>query len=340
MEASPNISRQPKGHKMSHGLTSEDTMYSVRTPAWHGLGVTLDDYPADVEDALEKSGLGWEVKPGDVHVAIDPDLPLIPAEGYKANIRQDTGKVLGIVSNHYGIVQNREAFVWLEDLLGDELEWETAGSLGNGKRVWVLAKIPENTEVGGDETATYVFCANSHDGSMAVTAAATRTRIVCNNTLSWAIKRADAQRTYKFRHTGDLALKLDEARYVMQVVRNWDKAFAELGNDLAQTPLSLSAFDKQVITPLLGMDDPTLADRPIAKRNREDTREEIIERFRGTHPDGDTSGNSPGSKWCAANAIAEYADWGRRVTEKTDLMHRHYEDTGLKQRGLELVLSA
>ena len=52
--------------------------------------------------------------------------------------------------------------------------------------MWVLARLPEWVEVGGDQTALYVYVANSHDGTLAVTAAATSVRIVCANTLGGA----------------------------------------------------------------------------------------------------------------------------------------------------------
>jgi hypothetical protein len=65
-----------------------------------------------------------------------------------------------------------------------------------------------------------------------------------------------------------------------------------------------------------------------------------LDLFRGQGPVGDTRGNSPGTKWAAVNAIAGYADFGRRYTRRTDQMQRSFEDTGLKQRGLELVLEA
>lgn len=325
---------------MSHGITDSDSMFSVREKPWHGLGTILEEYPASVDDALIKSGLDWTVEQGDLLVQTDPDMPLIPAEGFKANMRADNGKVLGIVTDGYTVVQNREAFAWLEGLLGEGLLWETAGSLHEGKRTWVLAKLPEGVEVGGDATQTYVYCANSHDGSMAVTAACSNIRIVCQNTLTWAMNRSDAQRTYKFRHTGSLAAKMDEARQVLEVVRNWDKAFAELGNELALQPMNDGQFERNVITPLIGLDDPSLDERPRAKQNREDIREDMLMRFRGEHPDGDTRGNSPDTKWCAANVIAEYADWGRRITESTNQINRSFEDGNLKNRGLELVAAA
>jgi elongation factor P hydroxylase len=62
--------------------------------------------------------------------------------------------------------------------------------------------------------------------------------------------------------------------------------------------------------------------------------------FLGHGPAGDSRGNAPGSKWWAANAIAEYADFGRRYTKRSNQVQRSFEDTELKQRGLELVLAA
>lgn len=335
---------------MAHGLTEKDSMYSVRETPWHRLGAVLEDYPDGIDDALVKSGLAWEVEQGEVLVVNlhRPDnaevdgvpMPLQRAEGYRANIRQDTGDVLGIVSEDYRVVPNRDAFRWLDELLFSDVRFETAGSLGSGRRVWVLARIPELVEVGGDATQTYLYCANSHDGSMAVTSAATSIRIVCANTLGWALRDAerDPQRVYKFRHTGDMQTKLGEARRVMEIAVDWTEAFKRHGDKLAREPISADRFDNRVVRPLLGMDDPELGDR--ARRNREDNREIILAIFDGLGPEGDTSGNSPGTKWAAANAVAEFADHCRRVTKRTDQVARSFEDHSLKQRGLDLVRAA
>jgi hypothetical protein len=93
---------------MPHGITSTDSLYTVRKPPWHGLGVVLDDYPKSIDQALEKSGLGCRVSHGDVLVVTRPEWiddfgtqhspELIPAKGFKGNVREDTGDVLGIVS--------------------------------------------------------------------------------------------------------------------------------------------------------------------------------------------------------------------------------------------------
>ena len=186
---------------MSHGITNNDQMFCVRELPWHGLGVVLDEYPTSIDEALEKAGLGWNVTHGDVLVVKTPEwtddfgtkhpAELVPAKGFKANLREDTGEVLGIVSDEYEVVDNRDAFRFLDALIGSDMHFETAGSLWGGRRVWCLARLPEYVELGGDLSATYIYVANSHDGSMAVTAAVTPIRIVCANTLGAALRQAE-----------------------------------------------------------------------------------------------------------------------------------------------------
>lgn len=366
---------------MAHMLMNKDTMMSVRETPWHGLGAVLSDYPASIDDALQKSGLGWQVRQDSVLVSEGAGDPLAAlqiadriaaayefggttliaasdieeylaarnasptlalADGFRANCRADDGAVLGIVSDDYKVVQNEQAFKFLDALIGSELHFETAGSLMNGKRVWVLARLPEWIEIGGDDTAVFVYVANGHDGSMAVTASDSTVRIVCNNTLTWALNKSEhgehAARVYKFRHTGDLAVKFDEARKVMGMTVNYAKQFKVLGDKLAQQRITVAQFEKQVLAPLIPIDTNVLGKRAI--QNRVTKRLEILDLFRGRGADGDTTGNSPGTKWAAVNACAEHADWKRRYTKATDQMARSFEDSDFKQRALDLVLAS
>jgi phage/plasmid-like protein (TIGR03299 family) len=336
---------------MSHGITNHDSMFSVREMPWHGLGVVLDQYPSSIDEALDKAGLGWKVTHGDVLVVKQPEwiddfgttrpAELLPARGFKANLREDTGEVLGIVSDEYEVVDNRDAFTFLDALIGSELHFETAGSLWGGRRVWCLARLPEYIELGGDLSATYIYVANSHDGSMAVTAAVTPIRIVCANTLGAALRQAEhgaqAQRTFRFRHTGNLQTKFAEARQVMGMTINYETRFKALADKLALEPIGASALEHRVLRHLWVIDDDT---GPRARANRERAIEHVLAIFRGRGPAGDTTGNSPGTKWTAFNAISEHLDYGRRYTTRTNQVQRSFEDTSLKQRALELVSAA
>jgi hypothetical protein len=174
---------------------------------------------------------------------------------------------------------------------------------------------------------------------MAVTAAVTPVRIVCANTLGYALARADgvdAQRTFRCRHTGRLHTRLHEARRVMRLTINYAEQFKRLGDRLALEPISEAALRTRVLDRLFAVEDG-MPER--AARNREQAKRAIMAIFLGHGHAGDTRGNAPGSKWCAANAIAEYADFGRRYTRRSNQVQRSFEDTQLKQRGLELLLA-
>ena len=336
---------------MSHGITASDTTMSVREMPWHRLGVVLDDYPRSIDEALEKSGLGWKVRHGDVLVVTQPEWAddfgvkhppdLIQAKGFKANIREDTGDVLGIVSDEYEVVDNKAAFGFLDALINSDMHFETAGSLWGGRRVWVLARLPEYVELGGDLSATYVYVANSHDGSMAVTAAVTPIRIVCANTLGAALRQADhgvaARRTFRFRHTGNLQAKFAEARHVLGMTINYQKQFKELADRMASEPIAEWALERRVLRHLWTIDEDM---GKLARQNRERTIENVMAIFRGRGAAGDTTGNTPATKWVAFNAIAEHLDYGRRYTSRTNQVQRSFEETALKQQALELVLAA
>jgi phage/plasmid-like protein (TIGR03299 family) len=336
---------------MSHGITSNDSMFSVRQQPWHGLGVVLPDYPRSIEEALHKSGLGWAVRQGEVQVVARPEwrddfgvvhpATIVPAPGWRANLREDTGEVLGIVTVEYQVVPNRDAFRFLDALINSELYYETAGSHWGGRRVWVLARRPDYIEVGGDPTATYLYVANSHDGSLAVTAAATPIRIVCANTLGAALRRSQsgqaAQRTFRLRHTGDLQAKFEEARKVIGMTINHERQFKELGDRLAREAITEQALERRVLGELFPAGEDL---GRIARANRERTIASILELYRGRGAAGDTTGNSPHSKWCAWNAIAEHQDHERRVTRRSNQMVRSFEDLSVKQRALELLIAA
>jgi phage/plasmid-like protein (TIGR03299 family) len=335
---------------MSHGLTDKDWMLSVRERPWHGLGAVLERPPRSIDEALDRSGLGWSVETAAVHFerrrAWRDDFGVVrPAElerapQHKATVRSDTGELLGLVGADYEPLDNRDAFRFLDDLIGSELHFETAGSLSGGRRVWVLARLPDWVEVGGDRSGTYLYVANAHDGSMAVTAAVTPVRIVCANTLGYALARADrvdAPRTFRCRHTGRLHTRLHEARRVMQLTVGYAQQFKRLGDRLALEPISEAALRSRVLDGLFAVEDG-MPER--AARNREEAKRAVMAIFLGDGSAGDTRGNAARTKWCAANAVAEYADFGRRYTKRSNQVQRSFEDTQLKQRGLELVLAA
>lgn len=201
-----------------------ETMFYVRQAPWHGLGTKVEETLSSAK-ALTAAGLNWNVVQKSIYT---DDKILIPS--YKANVRESDGKILGVVTNRYKIVQNKEAFAFTDRLLGEGVRYESAGSLQDGKKVWMLAKLPEKYKVVDDEVTPYMVFANSHDGSGSIKVAMTPVRVVCQNTLNLALH--DAKRIWATIHTGNINAKLDEAMKTLLLAEHYMKKLDDEGNSL------------------------------------------------------------------------------------------------------------
>jgi phage/plasmid-like protein (TIGR03299 family) len=236
---------------MSAGITDSDTMFSVRETPWHGLGAVLDEPPATVAEAIEASGLAWRV--AKEPIAIDrgeapsgdwwlPRCEQIP--GCYATVRQDTREALGIVGERYRIVQNHEAFAFIDQLLGSSIHFETAGSLHGGRRVWVLATLPDHVEVGGDDVRPYVLLMNSHDGSTAVIAATTPVRVVTARTPSTGVSKRHARssRSVIQKRSRSASMRLAESSICRSTTTSSSSAMAISSPQSAARSASFARF--------------------------------------------------------------------------------------------------
>lgn len=198
-----------------------ETMFYTRTKPWHGLGTMVMESPTS-KDALRLAGLDWRVVQKELTTADG-----IPVPGFRANLRDTDSRVLGVVSDRYKVVQNEDAFAFTDELLGEGITYETAGSLQEGRRTWILAKLPQQYIISGDEITPYLVFMNSHDGTGAIKAAMTPIRVVCQNTLNLAL--SSAKRSWSTNHTGDINGKLEDARFTLLYAKQY---MAELGKSI------------------------------------------------------------------------------------------------------------
>lgn len=200
---------------------------------WHGLGEVIKDAPTS-EDAIKLAGLDWDVIPKPIYDELGREIP-----GFKVNMRSTDNTTLGIVTDRYQIVQNREAFSFTDALLGEGVTYETAGSLASGKRVWMLARM-ENTTIAEENIDPFLVFTNSHDGTGAIRVAITPVRVVCQNTLNLALSKAS--RHWSCVHKGDIQSKLEEARMTLTSAEKYMEALEEEFGELKLKTVT----DKQV----------------------------------------------------------------------------------------------
>ena len=264
-----------------------ETMMYVREKPWHGLGTMVEEAPTSA-DALRLAGLDWTVDRKSIQVCGGRKV-----DNFFANVRSSDGAVLGVVSDRYKVVQNVDAFAFTDSLIEGEVRYETAGSLMGGRKIWLLAKLPD-TEIVGDKTEPYLCFSNTHDGSGAIRVCMTPIRVVCNNTLNFALNTA--KRAWAVRHTGDIQAKLHEARMCLDMANKYMDKLAVYADQMANR----SVTDEQIAKILDEMFPATedMSDRE--KRNAEKARTEYmvcyfapdIIKFKGT-------------AWGALNAMSD-----------------------------------
>lgn len=278
---------------MAHMIEENDSMFSFRKTPWHGLGTIVEEAP-DSGDALKIACLDWTIEQRPLFTQSTVDVgkswyPKVETKYHEvpevfANVRSDSDEVLGIVSKQYRVVQNSEAFSFTDALIGENVKYETAGSLNNGRRIWLLAKMPEQSLL-GDAFVPYLLFSNSHDGSSSVRVTMTPIRVVCNNTLSLALGKA--KRIWSTPHKGDMESKLEEARMTLQNAETYMKELNTEVERLARKPISHGEI-KDLLDELFPIPTDELGKRKannlVYLRGHFDNamRRADIEKFRGT----------------------------------------------------------
>lgn len=210
-------------HNLAIGKNGKTAYFGAIVPAWHGLGTILDKV-ATAEEAIIAAGLNYEVAKYPIQANIpkqyrQPNQKQILLDNRVATVRTDTNQILGIVGKDYGILQNEKAFEFFDALVDKkEAIYHTAGALGNGEKVWILAKLPDYIRVGksDDVIEKYLLIYHGHDGKTSVSICLTPVRVVCQNTLQLAMIRAN--NLISLSHTRDIEGKVKNAYELLGMV--------------------------------------------------------------------------------------------------------------------------
>ncbi len=301
-------------HEISRNvLTGKDEAFYAINGAWHGLGTVLDHAPTS-EEAITAAGLNWDVSTipvfGDGATLNGKARSMVDGGSYRMNVRDDTNQCLGIVTEEYATVQNRDAFTFLDSLVQDGvMKYESAMALRGGRVVVVLARMPGFDEIAdGDQCARYVLIQTSHDGSMKLNAIPTSVRVVCMNTLRMALAGRNAFDMEGIRHTGDMDKKLDLAR---KYLSQFNAAFT-LFRDDARKLATRKINSRDQVTAYL----EKLFPMPKEVKNAKGGKSKAVTfrdakladiKARGTNPN-QTLPSIRGTWWALANAVTEMVD--------------------------------
>jgi len=275
-----------------HGIFENDFMFSGRGEVpWHGIGAVLDGVLTS-DEAIREARLTWMVEQSPVFTS---DNWAQPIPGYVANVRNDTREVLGIVSKRYKVAQNKDVFAFADDLIGNgrvKCTYETAGSLFNGRRVFMLVNMPKGRIV-EDEYQPYLCLSNAHDGSACLQVFLTGIRVVCNNTLTAAL--TTAKRKVSIRYLSCIEQRKDEALKTMGAASKYFHDLEVFASMLAGKKVNIGkVLDK--LYPL---------SRDMSRRQLKSNKE-VKDTIKSILKQKDDLQNFKNTAWGVYSAIADY----------------------------------
>lgn len=207
---------------MVAGLQKHDTMTSVVKVPWHGYGNILSEYKT-LPEFKEASGLWWTVSLHEMKVPMtinDMEVDLAVPNTF-AVVRDDINLVLSTVGKRYVPFQLSDMWSFIDKFQKETgVQLETAGSLWNGRKVWILAKAKGAIEtVKGDPIEEYFLFTNSFDGTSSIQCLFTKVRVVCHNTYTAAIQGCD--NIFKVRHTVGAKDQMEEVYNALGVRKQY-----------------------------------------------------------------------------------------------------------------------
>lgn len=301
---------------MSHDIdfsTSKPAIAYVGERPWHGLGQKLPE-GEPIEVWLKEAQLEWHLKRLPVQYLVEGKLNTM--DDRFVLVRSDTSKALSIVSGDYRIVQPKEVLEFYRDLMEDHgYALETAGALNGGRKVWALAKTGKTETAdgnGGDEIAAYVLLATSCDKTLATTAAFTSIRVVCQNTLFFAIDDIKTGKRPQVKVPHNFSFDPKRVKIKLGLIDEaWD-AFMKKVKKMATRPMEKEEASS-FIEALFGKKD----DKPLSSKAQREY-ETILSLF--SSAPGQDLATAKDTLWGAVNAVTYYTDHvrGRTAGDRMD----------------------
>jgi phage/plasmid-like protein (TIGR03299 family) len=300
---------------VAHNLEVEngEVAFALRgAPAWHNLAnkVFAQDEIVTTSTMLEQAKLSnWNVR-------LSPITEHVP-EAWNDNsnaqlvlrtnpFNQETD-ILATVGKRYKVVQNEELFAFADSIhdADPNCRWESAGSLKKGKVVFGTVEIPRtmvlDPQGANDETKLYLIVWTSHDGSVAVQSAITPVRVVCQNTLNFAM--AKAKQSFKIRHTQTVEGKIAIARETLGLTFAYFDEFEKQAKELFQIEVDNAKFSK-IINSLYPKPEADVKGAVTKWENKVMLIDEL-------YHNSPTNANIKGTAWGVVNALTERIDYFR-----------------------------
>lgn len=219
------------------GDTASDHMQLMRSDyrTLSGKQLFWDQFiPAE---AILDGCFGWtaleiepEVRIGGEHGVAE----MVTMDGYKAIVRNDTKKTLGVFKQSYHPAQPAQLVDLAMDLLSNDVGFTSAGVLREGAVLWLEASVNHefHCETAGFGYVPNLLISTSFNGTLANEIVRTHRHSVCDNTHE--IARNDAVARIKGKHTLNGLPKLSMQGNLLGIIEreaeDYDRELTEMFN--------------------------------------------------------------------------------------------------------------
>jgi hypothetical protein len=304
---------------MAHNIFNE-RFYSLRQPAWHGLGTIgeAEQTATEIFNAMQPYIVTLEpvfTKVGKIKLQLPNNVITRHPIPDDPNFRS-----FGIVGPDYTMVDPlRTCEIWDE---ATQKSVETLGVLGQGESIFITTKLPSfsikgRSDGAGDDVDSYLLL-HSPYGDGAIQVRVTPVRVVCQNTLI-AAKSASTE-SFRIIHDKDVESRL--AGWMTGIVQRAESksaALAEVFNYMASTTIDDETAEDALKRIYVDPRKPSYVPDQTVMERREKAyeadvkakagwRERVIEDWQGQGM-GMDSDVLNGTVWGLYNAVVEIEDY-------------------------------
>lgn len=299
-------------------MTKEKTIWDSRKALWNGIGTEIKK-ALSAEEALEMAELDWNVIQKDLFTEDGEKI-----EGFKANVKETDGTVLGIVSDKYVVVQNKDAFSFVNLLFGKGLTFETMGSMKNGRSIFMVLRFPQEYIINGERITPYIVVSNSHDTTSSLRISVCPLRVTCANMLPLVLKHS--KRSWACIHAGNLDDKFELAKQTLQFAENYMGSLGEEFHELQNKQLTETKV-LEIVNELIPEPEDASEQQ---KKNVRRLREDILYRYNFA-PDLVTLKHSA---YRLVNSVADHICHSKPVRETKDYQTNLFQKMAVENHPL------
>jgi len=256
-----------------HGLDEMEggrvRLYTA-APAWHGLGQYIPGGLAGVDEidtVVKLAGIDFDVirMPAPAYEWPEGSGELHEVPGLFHQVRGDNGAYLGTTGKIHRNIRPSDSMRFMQEIAGGPgkpLNWESAGALRGGAKVFISAKLPGGITVDAEGVNDYqelfLIVLDDRAGNASFQALMSPWRPQCANTNRFA--KRDAVSCVRLRHTTNLAEHVKMAQQVLGLTFAYAEKFAADETALARTDTTIDQL-RQVMGELFAeeakKDDPS-----------------------------------------------------------------------------------